>query len=111
MTFDEKLIANFGKEKAEKIRAVLNNPESAFDYPTVQEYYNACHHKPKISLLCMYAFNEILEGYGIEGVPNPEDVQDGFEYVNMGDTYNVTLTMHGAYRVECYGDQVERLGW
>lgn len=111
MSFDSKLIANFGKEKAEKIRALLDNPESVFDYPKVQAYYNACWHRPKNSELLMYAFDEILEGYGVEGIVNPEDTFDGFDYVNMGDAYTVTITRRNGYRIECYGDRLEKLGW
>ena len=111
MSFDTKLVDNFGKEKAEKIRSVLDNPESVLEYPTARAYYNACHHKPKTSELLMYAFNEILEGYGIEGITNPENMNDGFDYVNMGDTYAITITRRNGYRVESYGDRIGKLGW
>lgn len=112
MSFDTKAAEAFGADKAEKIRAVLNNPESAFDYKTAQAFYDACYRKPKTSEVMMYAFNEILEGHGVEGVTDPEDMSEGMDYVNMGDTYATTIVKwNGSFRVESYGDRIEKLDW
>lgn len=112
MSFDSKLIKAFGQEKAEKIRALLDDPESTHNYKSANEFYNSCYNKPSIGLVCLYAINEILDGYGIEGISDPENSCDGFDYVNMGDTYATSVTLFdGKFHVESYGDRIEKLGW
>ena len=59
--------------------------------------------------------NKLLEGYGIEtiGLPdgcfnNCQEPDLEIRYVNMGDTYDVTLCkVDGRYRVSSWGDVVE----
>jgi hypothetical protein len=68
-----------------------------------------CYHRPGRVALTMEAANELLGGYGVEAV---ESADGGvlFTYVNMGDTYTLTLVRHaGRYLVASWGDLVERL--
>lgn len=69
----------------------------------------SCFHRPGRAALTMEAANELLGGYGVEAVEG-EDGNVLFTYVNMGDTYVLTLVRHGGrYLVTSWGDLVERL--
>jgi hypothetical protein len=58
----------------------------------------------------MQMANDIIGGYGVE-YAGEVDMRDGppLEYVNMGDTYDVTLCrFNGSWRVCSVGDIMER---
>ena len=59
----------------------------------------------------MEAFNEILDGYGVEAIPEPGNYHNAcILYVNMGDTYFPTVCYHGGkYKYRSWGDMVEQL--
>lgn len=62
----------------------------------------------------MCALNEILNGHGIESLVPTDSDRPSYDYVNMGDTYNVTILMRddGKFIVTCWGDIVEKhMNW
>lgn len=110
-TFNDRLRAAFPAHFGE-IRALLDAPETAENYKQAETFVRSCYHRPKQAEIVMYALAEIIGGYGVEGVSDPNDMRNGMDYVNMGDTYATTITHYWrAYRVESYGDALDRLGW
>ena len=110
-------------EQAKRLRAVLtakNREEVCQMSEQAAKYRVQCYHEPEFYLLKMYAANEIMGGYGVEG----QDIPAGywancqtppvwFEYVNLGETYATTLvrlSRHGkvTYRVTDWGTIIER---
>jgi hypothetical protein len=74
--------------------------ENAF--PCTNKWIDSCYRLPSAHDIRMSMFNELLGGYGVEYAGH------GLEYVNMGDTYNLTLIYHhGSYLVRSWGDIVE----
>lgn len=106
----------FGKDKAKRIRGLMDGSRGASQYESVKAWVREClNSPPKIERVLM-ALNEELNGFGIESI-NAEDKRvDGFWldcvacYVNQGDTYDTTIvydTERGSYYVTSYGDWVE----
>lgn len=75
-------------------------------FESVQKWVRQCYNEPSLEERQMCALNEVLDGYGVEGLRAGEDeryrgndmwVDDHFwqgvrlEYVNMGDTYTPTI--------------------
>lgn len=76
--------------------------------PVCQARIAECYHPPSTSDLRMTALNQLAETCGIEGIRS----SDGrwLMYLNAGDTYTPTVTLwDGRYRVESWGDRVEKL--
>jgi hypothetical protein len=110
-------------EQAKKLRAVLTlkkREEVCAMSEQATAYQNQCYNPPEFYLLKLYAANEIMGGYGIKAIDIPEGSFSNcqtpdicIDYVNMGDTYTVTLCRinnrgHVTYRVTDWGSIVER---
>lgn len=77
----------------------------------VQDLVSRCWHGPTYSHMLLTAINEIIEGHGIEQIiPKDEDRHPSYDYINMGDTYAVTILLRsdGRLIVGCWGDIVEQ---
>lgn len=54
-------------------------------------------------------FNVALKGYGVEGTYSRKKPELSFEYVNMGDSYILTiLKFKGKLRIGCWAEIVEK---
>lgn len=89
------------------------NPDSehADKFPCTRIWYRACYGRPGITLVKMYMLNDLLEGHGVKcqsAGTNAKSPQ--FEYVNMGDTYDMTIMyIYGrGFKVSDWGTIVER---
>lgn len=85
------------------------------------DYERSCYHRPPIHLLKLYAANELMHGYGVEGIAlDPEDTfvncqnpRVSCDYINQGDSYAATLVRMNcsgriSYRVTDWGSIAER---
>ena len=101
-------------EDARKMRAILVST----DIETVtalseraRAYVSSCYHRPPLYLVKLYAADEILHTYGVEGWAEKSIAMD---YCNTGDTYASTLCFVGKrgerrFRVTSWGDVAERM--
>jgi hypothetical protein len=82
-------------------------------FPGTQRWVNQCHNYPSQQELVMSALNDLLEGFGIEAIRDPDDSDNIIAtYVNMGDTYNGTIVYdmkEEQYVLTTWGDWYE--GW
>ncbi|OQA09828.1 MAG: hypothetical protein BWY66_00367 [bacterium ADurb.Bin374] len=79
-------------------------------FPVTAQWRLKLYNAPSISEIKMQLANEIIDGFGIE-YTGEVDMRNGppLEYVNLGDTYDVTLCrFRGRYVVSSWGDIVER---
>jgi hypothetical protein len=85
------------------------------------DYERSCYSRPPIHLLKLYAANELMRGYGVEGIAlDPEDAfincqtpRVSCDYINQGETYATTLVRMDrdgriSYRVTDWGSIAER---
>jgi len=74
-----------------------------------------CYNRPRLYEVRMAALNEVIGGYGVEGIEKPDShgcgrYEDFIDYINTGDTYSATILYDGGrYWIGCWGDVVERL--
>lgn len=108
------------KERAKLLRKVLMQTSSDALSDIVEDnralfavtnsWCNSCFNQPNRAEIKMSMANDIIDGYGVEccgegGIRNGPPL----EYVNLGDTYDVTLCrFRGRYVVSSWGDIVER---
>lgn len=73
-------------------------------------WQKSCYNPPSFHDIKMSMADELCETCGVEYIPEGEGAKSpAIEYCNAGDTYAATLLwVNGRYRVECYGDIVER---
>ena len=81
------------------------------ELPKTRKWLRSCYGRPSLVQMKLEAADELLEGFGVE-CAGEVDMRDGppLEYVNMGDSYDLTLCrFDGSWRVCSMGDIVERL--
>ncbi len=96
-----KHLTNGDTEKAQKIRDLLTGDADPLSYKAAALYNERCYHKPPEDLLILYAADEILETFGVEGYCPQEgergyDVycRNGVSFCNTGDLYDTTLYLY-----------------
>lgn len=97
--------------KGKTLRAILENAATVRAHPAAVRRMAECWNHPELSDLRMEALNAELAGHGVEYIaPGHNARSPGFHYVNMGDTYNVTIIRLdcGRYLVSDWGAIVER---
>lgn len=97
--------------KGKTLRALLESAHAVRLHPASIALARQCYNLPGLAQCRMEALNAELAGHGVEYVaPGHNARSPGFEYVNMGDTYNVTIIRLdcGRYMVGDWGSIVER---
>ncbi len=97
--------------KGAELRQALELTAYVNAHPAAVELARRCHNPPRMAHKRLHVLNAILQGHGIEYVPQGHNARSpAFEYVNMGDTYSMTIVrfLDGRYLVTCWGSIVER---
>lgn len=102
--------------KGKVLRNLLQSASAVREHPAAIAYAQQCYSEPPLYLLRLYALNAETESFGIEYTHHASCDQCGrctskcFDYLNAGDTYNVTIIRFndGRYRVGDWGTVVER---
>jgi hypothetical protein len=80
----------------------------AENYESVESWIRQAYHRPRESSLIMTALDELLEGYGVESIED-EGGEIRASYVNMGDSYVITIIFDGDYHIASYEDYITEL--
>jgi len=104
-----KTLAQVFDHRAQEARAILKMTRAQLEeLPAAADLLRRCYNPPRTCDLRLACLDAICEGScGVEAF----QLRDGSycDYLNTGDTYNVTLLrVHGRYRVGCWGDVAER---
>lgn len=94
--------------KGGELRALLKGEKRTKDYKSVQDLITSCHHRPSYAHRLMVAFDEILDGFGVEDLCKGDECIA--EYVNLGDTYVTTIIRKidtGSIILASWGDFAE----
>ena len=95
----------FGKEKADLIIALVDYVKDPTEYESVSNWVRQCYNKLSRDEMIMEAINEILDGHGVEG-----DAELEYSYVNLGDTYKVTVLHYDdSFIVGSWGSLAEEI--
>lgn len=80
-------------------------------FPGTARWVRQCYIPPDNDELIMSALNDLLAGFGVEGIFHPNESDKLIaEYVNQGDTYATTILRDvesGKYILTSYGDWLE----
>lgn len=102
-------------DRAKEARELLKGYRMSSAYKSVQNWTRQCYHAPSSIEQLLCALNEVLGGYGVEYIANKHiPWKADYAYINMGDTYAVTLLYKYAtdsFLVGTWGDVVERKGY
>ncbi len=107
---------NISDENKVALYLLLKGKKDPMDFMSVQDWVRQCYNLPSKVGLIMCAANELLGGFGVEGL-NQEDayVNNYWRdciglYVNMGDTYDNTViwdTENSSFIITSFGDFLE----
>jgi hypothetical protein len=108
-------LLNASAEQIESVNYILNGILDPETFKTVQSWISQSSNKPNSDDLKLAAINEILEGYGLEGLRTTK-WKNGYwgdilcTYVNMGDSYISTVIHHRkhGFMVSSIGDIIEK---
>ena len=82
----KKVFPDYTEENHKEFKRLLNGP---LDGSTSRE--RECHNSPENWDVALHYLNDVLEGYGIDGWAFPGQYEEGFSYINFGDTYTETI--------------------
>jgi len=57
--------------------------------------FSQCYNQPSQVELALCAINEVINGFGVEGIPDEDYREPGVSYVNRGDSYTPTIIHNG----------------
>jgi len=99
-------------DQAEQVLGLIRGQVDPNEFRSVREWVRECYHPPSKHERIAYALNELLSACGVEAVfAESDDKWPAFEYLNMGDTYDVTLIYSGGkWSVGTWGDYAEAMG-
>lgn len=103
---------NISVDRAALVRGLFDGKISPNAFRSVDSWVRQCYNPPSYHDRKMMAFNEILEGYGGEAIFGDDPYHPDIEYVNMGDTYIMTILYNridGRYRITNWGDELEAM--
>jgi hypothetical protein len=91
MSFESRVREQWPAE-ADKILAVVRGTVDLMEFKSVSDWVRQCYHDPSRIEQKMRAMDEILDGHGTEAIFGDDDpAWPDMEYVNMGDTYLMTI--------------------
>ena len=105
------------RQTAKRIRGIVKktiDPEDETLFPKTYKWSQSCYSAPTTGALEMHALNELLNGFGVEGLGKGDDdygYTPPFEFINLGDPYNTTIIRNnrsGTYFISTWGDVAER---
>lgn len=103
----------FPATQEETLTKVLQVILGTFDSEQLEAEFTDCKQLAYVSYsaqsythMQMIALNQLLEGHGIEAIEHDDK---HYSYVNMGDTYNVTIIDNGALILTDCGTFIEEL--
>jgi hypothetical protein len=103
----KELEAHFTPKQTTAILDLIEGRKHPMDYESVLNWVRRCYHEPRHEEQVLEAINEVLEGFGVESFSTDSAV---VSYVNMGDTYDATILLHGQdFVVSSWGDYFEAL--
>jgi hypothetical protein len=95
-----------------QVRGVLDGSINPIEVSAAaRERARLSYHQHSDYVLKLDAVSDLIGGYGVEYIPRGTNAKSpAIDYVNMGDTYTPTIIRLGPkrYRVQCWGDIVER---
>lgn len=106
-----KTLQTVAGDRAQEVRELLQGKRKTREYRSVTDWEKQCYNRPRYGERLMCALNEIIGGYGVEGLVRDGEIACEYEYINMGDTYTATIIRHipsQRISVGCWGDIVER---
>jgi hypothetical protein len=106
---------NVDRKTALRIRGVVKgtiNPDDETLFPQTDRWIRQCYHRPDDVSLQLSALNELINGFGVEGLGKNDRAPytPPFEYINTGDTYNTTIIRDNRkdrFFISTWGDVVE----
>ena len=114
LTKFEQRIVNTWPDKADRVLAIIRGTREHVLATSAAARLRdrQSYHPHETATLKLEALNELLDGCGVEGIPEGhDDDSPGLSFVNMGDTYDTTIVFvedRRVWRVTSWGDIVER---
>lgn len=110
---------NINQEAARIVRRIVRGElsrQQLYALSTCVENWaeRECYSRPSCAEVAMQVLNDIVGGYGVEGLEKPDSHGDGrysdyINYINTGDTYSATILRDGSrYWIGTWGDIAER---
>ena len=106
------------REKANQVRGLMDKSRiKTRSFESVRAWEAQCFNKPEWVERCLCAIDEVIGGFGVEGIDGNDFVSpfwrhERIAYVNMGDPYAPTViydTAREKFYVCSWGDHVETL--
>ena len=90
-----KTLTKYDIPEPQTVRGLMEGSIDPESFASVQRWVSQCHNLPSQVELALCAINEVINGFGVEGIPDEDYREPGVSYVNRGDTYTPTIKHNG----------------
>jgi len=91
-----KTLTKYDIPEPQTVRGLMEGSIDPESFASVQRWVSECYNLPNRVELALCAINEVVNGFGVEGIPDEDYSKPGVSYVNRGDTYTPTVIYNGS---------------
>ena len=78
------------------VRDLMSGAIDPETFASARQWADQCHHRPGRVELALHAIDEVIGGYGVEGIPDEDYRKPGISYVNLFNIYTTTIVHDGS---------------
>ena len=101
-----KTLTKYDIPEPKTVRGLMDGTIDPESFASVERWVSECYRRPSRVELALCAIDEVIDGFGVEGIPddysapagslmNKWDSQASISYVNRGDSYTPTIIHNG----------------
>lgn len=99
------------KQAAQLIKDVMDCKVDLMNFESGYKRVMECYNYPSRLDVSLHVINDLINGFGVEYIPTKEDtytISYGIEYINLGDTYTLTVCFfNNRFSICSWGDIIE----
>ena len=90
-----KTLTKYDIPEPKTVRGLMDGSIDPESFASVQRWISESYNLPSRFELALCAIDEVINGFGVEGIPDEDYSKPGVSYVNRGDSYTPTIIHNG----------------
>ena len=90
-----KTLTKYDIPEPKTVRGLMDGSIDPESFANVERWVSESYNRPSRIELALEAINEVINGFGVEGIPDEDYREPGISYVNRGDSYAPTIIHNG----------------
>ena len=90
-----KTLTKYDIPEPKTVRGLMDGTIDPESFASVERWVSECYRRPSRVELALCAIDEVIAGFGVEGIPDEDYSKPGVSYENRGDSYTPTIIHNG----------------